>query len=237
MENILNINAVIFTVMGYPMSYIEFIGTIFNLWCVWLTVKGKISSWPVGIVGIVFYIFLFYQIRLYSDLFEQFYFLVMSFYGWWLWLNISGRKKDKDAGELKISVNSNRSNWIYGAVIILGTAALTYFVKNINSYFPAFFPEPASYPFLDAFTTVMSFAATVLMAKKKVECWYLWILVDIIGIGLYFVKDVRFISLEYVLFLGMAIQGLIGWRKEVGGYGKEEYEEAGIGFGEVRPAA
>jgi len=106
MENILNINAVIFTVMGYPMSYIEFIGTIFNLWCVWLTVKGKISSWPVGIVGIVFYIFLFYQIRLYSDLFEQFYFLVMSFYGWWLWLNISGRKKDKDAGELKISVNS-----------------------------------------------------------------------------------------------------------------------------------
>jgi len=53
----------------------------------------------------------------------------------------------------------------------------------------------------------------------------------------YFVKDVRFHSLEYVLFLGMAIQGLIGWRKEVGGYGKEEYEEAGIGFGEVRPAA
>ena len=87
------------------------------------------------------------------------------------------------------------------------------FMKNINLYFPVYFPEPASFPFLDAFTTVMSFAATILMARKKVECWYLWILVDIIGIWLYYVKGVKFIALEYVLFLILATKGMIEWQK------------------------
>jgi nicotinamide mononucleotide transporter len=79
----LSISTVFFTVLGYPMSYIEFFGTVFNIWCVYLTAKGKVLSWPIGMAGIVLYFFLFYQIRLYSDLLEQVYFFVMSIYGWW----------------------------------------------------------------------------------------------------------------------------------------------------------
>ena len=75
-------------------------------------------------------------------------------------------------------------------------------------------PEPASYPFLDALTTVMSFTATWLMAQKRVECWYYWIAVDLIGIVLYAVKGVRFIALLYVVFLFMAAAGLLGWKRE-----------------------
>lgn len=216
-----DIDTVFFTILGYPMSYLEFFGTIFNLWCVWLTAKNKILCWPVGIVGVILYMFLFYQIQLYSDLVEQTYFLITSFYGWILWLNLGAAKKEEDKNKrLKIGRNSMRANIIYVVIIILGTLGMGYFMGNIHLYFPNFFPEPASFPYLDAFTTMMSFAATILLAKKKVESWYLWILVDIIGIGLYFAKDVKFISLEYAIFLGLATKGLIDWKKEYKSYEK-----------------
>jgi len=84
---------------------------------------------------------------------------------------------------------------------------------NLTVWLPAYFTEPVSLPVLDALTTVMSFIAQWLLMKKKVESWALWILVDIIGIGLYWYKGVRFISLEYVLFLMMATAGLFNWIK------------------------
>lgn len=209
----LSISTVFFTVLGYPMSYIEFFGTVFNIWCVYLTAKGKVLSWPVGMVGIVLYFALFYQIRLYSDLLEQVYFFVMSVYGWWLWTRPD--KKDKNAGELLISVNTRRSNHWYALATVLLSIALGFFMARIHVILPKLFPEPASYPYLDAATTVMSFTATILMAKKKVECWYLWIVVDVIGIGLYYVKGVKFIALEYALFLILAINGWRLWRESL----------------------
>jgi nicotinamide mononucleotide transporter len=235
MENLLSINTVMFTVMGYPMSYIEFFGTIFNLWCVWLVAKNKILNWPVGIVGTILYVFLFYQIRLYSDLFEQIYFFITSIYGWILWSNLRDKKENRN--KLKITQNSQKSNWIYLWVIVVGTVVLGAFMERIDIIFPQYFQEPASFPYLDAFTTVMSFAATILIAQKKVECWYLWILVDIIGIGLYYAKGVKFISLEYLIFLVLATKGLIQWQREFKSYAKKKNENTRAGLGEIRSAS
>lgn len=137
----------------------------------------------------------------------------MSFVGWYIWLNPK-RKVAKDKKEaVPVTLNSKKENVVYVVSAAIGSVALGYFVSKAHILFPVAFPEAASFPYLDAFTTVMSFAATILMAKKRLECWYLWILVDIIGIGLYFVKGVRFISLEYVLFLILAVNGLLQWRK------------------------
>ena len=85
---LLSIDNVLFTFWGYEMSYIEFFGTIFNLWCVWLVAKSNIMTWPIGIVGIVLFAFLFWQINLYSDFLEQIYFFFMSIYGWWMWSRV-----------------------------------------------------------------------------------------------------------------------------------------------------
>jgi nicotinamide mononucleotide transporter len=71
-----DINTTFFTVLSYPMSYIEFFGTVFNILCVRLVSRNKISNWPIGILGVILYIFLFYQIQLYADLIEQGYFLI-----------------------------------------------------------------------------------------------------------------------------------------------------------------
>lgn len=228
MMELFSVSNVLFTVWGYEMSYIEFFGTIFSLWCVWLVAKNNILTWPVGMVGIVLFGFLFWQIQLYSDFIEQIYFFFMSIYGWWMWSSMKKTKQKTAQTKLKITLNSKQSNKIYVVVIVLGTIVMGYFVGHINLYFPQIFPEQASFPYLDAFTTVMSFAATILMAKKKIECWYLWILVDVIGVGLYFEKDVVFVSFLYLIFLFIATKGYFIWRKELKNYEKNRIDNREI---------
>jgi nicotinamide mononucleotide transporter len=225
-----DINAIFFTVLDYPMSYIEFFGTIFTIWCVWLTAKAKVLSWPVGIIGTVLYLALFYQISLYSDLFEQSYFLVTSFIGWWVWLHPRTRTEANKDDELKIGRNSARQNWICVGVIAAGTALLTWVTVNLNVWLPSYFPEPAAFPFLDALTTAMSFTAQWLLTRKRLENWLLWIVVDAIDVWLYWAKGVKFVSIEYCLFFFIASYGFFKWLREYGQYKKDlriAYETAG----------
>ncbi len=209
--NFFNVNNILFTFLNYQMSYLEFFGTLFTLWSVWLISRNNIWNWPVGIVGTVLFGVLFFQIQLYSDFFEQIYFLITAIYGWWLWIWFG--KGHESRKELVISKSSKKTISITLISIAAGTLLMGYFISNIHIYFPSIFMEPASYPYLDAFTTVMSFAATVLLIYRKIESWYIWILVDIIGIGLYFKKEVVFISLLYVIFLILATNGLFTWRR------------------------
>lgn len=207
MQNIFDINNIFFTIYGYPMSYLEFFGTIFNIWCVWLVAKKNIWNWPIGIIATVLFLVLFYQIRLYADFFEQIYFLITGFLGWWIW------KRETNEKEIKISICSDKERFFYLVVIVSMTLLFGYLMANIHILLPAFFPEPASWVYIDTFTTIVSFVATYLLIAKKVEAWILWILVDIIGIWLYFVKEVRFISFLYLIFLILATKGLMSWYK------------------------
>jgi nicotinamide mononucleotide transporter len=216
-----SINSIFFTFLGYEMSYIEFFGTIFTIWCVWLTAKAKILSWPVGIIGTLLYLALFYQISLYSDLFEQVYFLITSFMGWWIWLHPKTRAEANKDDELKIKHNSFKESTLWGLVVLGLTAIFYYITVNLHGWFPVYFPEPASYPFLDALTTGMSFVAQWLLAKKHLENWALWIMVDSIDVWIYWFKGVKFVSLEYGLFFIIASIGLYKWIREYRGYQKE----------------
>lgn len=207
-----NVNTVFFTFIGYPMSYLEFFGTLANIASVWLIARKNVLTWPVGIVAVILFLALFYQIQLYSDMLEQFYFLVTGFWGWWVWTRSTTTVGDEDSsgqGADKITVQEVAS---WGGVTAVGTVALTWFTMQLNLWLPSIFLAPPSFPVLDALTTVMSFVATILMIRKKVLCWYYWIIVDVIGIGLYFAKDVKFLSLLYFIFLILAVQGLLKWR-------------------------
>jgi nicotinamide mononucleotide transporter len=208
-----SVNTTFFTILNYPMSYIEFFGTIFSLWSVWLVVRNNVLTWPVGLVGIILFLFLFYQIQLYSDLVEQIFYIGATFYGWFIWLHPKTKREADEHNQLKIKYNSKNSNIIYIATIVVGTLFLGYTMSKIHILLPHLFSAPASFPYLDAFTTVMSFAATILMAKKKINCWYLWILVDIIGIVLYYNKGTIFLSLLYLIFLILATKGYFDWKK------------------------
>jgi nicotinamide mononucleotide transporter len=211
MCNLLRVDCIWFILLGYPMSYIELVGTVFCLLSVWLVARRNILTWPTGIINILLYMILFYQIRLFSDTLEQVYYLVMSVYGWIAW---SAAKKPADPGE-DFGFSSRRSIGLSVLVTLVLTLLLFTVTSNIHRWLPALFPEPASFPFLDALTTIMSFTATWLMVRKRVESWIFWIIVDVIGIGLYYVKEVRFIALLYVILLITAGYGLINWSVSV----------------------
>lgn len=212
MTDFLSINTIAFTVLGYPMSYIELVGTLLYLWSVWLMARKQMLTWPVGILSVLLYMSLFYQIRLYSDALEQVYYLLASVYGWWWWRR-QGPVEESPTGFFY----SPRRQSLLTLGITLGVGlALGGMMGEIHTWLPQWFPEAAAFPFLDAITTVMSFTAMALMARKRIESWVYWIVVDIIAIGLYYVKEVRFLSLLYVLLLGIAIHGLRTWHRAYG---------------------
>ena len=209
MNSLFSVNNTAFSVLGYQLSYIELFGTAFNLWSVWLVTKRKIWTWPVGMIGVVLFMVLFYQIRLYSDALEQVYFLGASIYGWYWW----SYSPQEDGTILNAHFSSRSWLIVWALVTALLGVCLGAFMGQAHNLLPRIFPEAASYPYLDALTTIMSFTAMWLMARRRIESWIYWIAVDVIGIGLYYVKEVKFVALLYVIFLFLATKGFVSWFK------------------------
>ncbi len=198
------------TLWGYPMSYLELFGVITGIVGVWLASVANSWTWPVGIVNVVLSFFLFYQIQLYPDMFLQVFFFITSITGWWRWLHPNDYEADQKK-ELKVSFLT-RNDWlIWVPAVVVLTALLGTFAKNLHTIFPVLFPKPSAFPYLDSFTTVASIVATFWMIRKKVECWYAWILIDVISTYMYFVKEVKFYSLLYFAFCFLAANGARNW--------------------------
>ena len=204
---IFDLEWIVFTLWDYPMSFIELFGTVTGLITVWLAAKNNIWTWPIGLINVSSFFIIFWQVQLYADMFLQLYFFGMSIYGWIYWY------RQKDILE-KISLLNFKSRIISLLIIIVGVYVLGLLIARIHIYFPEIFSKPAAYPFYDAFTTVVSIIASVWMARRIVESWVLWILVDIVAIVLYFLKGIKLVSIEYIIFLLMSIYGLIEWIKE-----------------------
>lgn len=194
-------------IWDYPISYVELIGTLFGLFSVYFASRANILTWGTGIVNEVFLFILFFQVQLYADMFLQVYFFFVTLYGWYIW-------KTK-TNAITISTLCFRNKRLLVATILIGTLISGYFFSNIHLYLPAYFRIQASYPFADSFVLVSGIIATVLLAKKKIETWYLWIAIDLVCVVLYFKKGVYFLSLEYLIFLGLASYGLYHWKKQV----------------------
>jgi len=209
MWSLLSVNTIMVNIGAYPLSYIEFIGTILYFLSVYLISRKNILTWPVGIASVILYGILFYQIQLYSDMIEQVYYLAISIVGWLTWKKAKEKKSD-------IPTNWSKSSSIIlcASITLILTALLAFCTSNFHIWLPSLFPEPASFPILDALTTVMSFTAMYLVTIRRNEGWIYWIIIDVIAIALYWVKDVKFISIQYVFLLGMAIYGLMNWWKK-----------------------
>jgi len=194
-----------FTVLDHPVSYVEFIGTVLGLISVFLAARANIFTWPTGIANAIFFLVIFYQIQLYSDMFLQMYFCCMGVYGWFTW---KYRAEHKQSAIRTLS-NANRlklAGLIAGAVLLIGTL-----ISQIHLLLPQIFERPATFPYIDTFIAVSSVLAVILLARRIFETWVLWILVDITSIGLYYVKGVKLIAVEYVIFLALAVLGVLSW--------------------------
>ena len=153
--SLLDINYSLFEVFGYQMSFIELFGTLTGLTSVWLAAKANVHTWTIGIFNVIAFFIIYYQIQLYSDMFLQVFFLGMSILGIWQWLKKKPANKDKKVSALKPKFRIILSVSIIGITLILG-----YIIARIHLYFPDYFNKPASYPYPDALTTVLSIFAT-----------------------------------------------------------------------------
>lgn len=196
-----------FTVFENRISYVEFIGTVFGLVSVFLAARANIFTWPTGIINAIFFLVIFYQIQLYSDMFLQMYFCGMGVYGWFTW------KYRAEHRQSAIRTLDNKNRLWLAAFIAAVTLLLGTLISQIHLLLPQIFEKPASYPYIDTFIAVSSVLAVILLARRIFETWVLWILVDIASIGLYSVKGVRLIALEFVIFLCLAILGIFSWHR------------------------
>ena len=212
--NYFSVNKIFFTVLGYPMSYIELSATLLITIYVLLITRKIIWAWPLGIVTFSLFAVLFYQINLYSDFFEQFYYIGNCVYGWITW-TIARKNAKQGEEELPVSYTSNKSRLIAIAIIAVGGICLGFSMSRIHIWLPKIFSEPAAYPYIDATATIMGFVAAALMAHRKIDAWILWICVNSICIWLYFARHVKFVAILYIFFLALAINGLITWTKEL----------------------
>jgi nicotinamide mononucleotide transporter len=202
-----DINNIIFTILNYPISYVELIGTLFGFVSVYLAARANILTWGTGIVNELFLFIMFFQIQLYADMFLQVYFFAVTLFGWYNW-----KKKPKQNSITSIGFNAKL--WTTG-IIITGTVITGFLFSNIHLYLPKYFVIGAAYPYIDSFVMILSIFATVLLARKKIETWYLWIIVDAVCVFLFFKKGTVFLALEYLIFLGMAVNGLFNWKKQL----------------------
>ena len=202
-----DINNIAFTVLNYPISYVELIGTLFGFISVYLAARANILTWGTGIINELFLFIMFFQIQLYADMFLQVYFFAVTLYGWYNW------KKKPEQNSIT-SIGFKARFWLTG-IIIIGALVMGFMFSNIHLYLPKYFTIKAAYPYTDSFVMILSIFATVLLAKKKLETWYLWIIVDAVCVFLFFKKGVAFLALEYLIFWGMAVSGLLNWKKQM----------------------
>jgi nicotinamide mononucleotide transporter len=212
-----NIDNIFFEVWGYPMSYLEFFGTIAGGIAVWLSAKANIWSWPIGIVNVVLFFFLFYQVQLYPDMFLQVFFLVTNLIGWWRWANPKPGEEDRKK-ELRVSFMRWQQFALLSVTGLIGTYLVGTFAKNLHEIFPVVFNKPSAFPYADSFVTVMSIVTTFFMIQKKIESWIIWIIVDTIAAYLYFAKGIKFVGIEYIVFCFIAAYGLWHWVREYRSY-------------------
>lgn len=203
-------SATFFTVWGYAVSFLEFFGWLTGLLAVALSAKANIWSWPIGIVNVVLSFFLFYQVRLYPDMFLQIFFFVTNLLGWWRWLHPHTYEEDARR-HLKVSWMTSRQRVLLVAVGIGGTALLGTLAAHLHQWVPSVFRQPSAAPYVDSFITVMSVLTTFYMIEKKIESWIVWIAVDVVATYLYYSRGIKFYSFLYLLFTFIAAYGLYNW--------------------------
>ncbi len=201
------------------MSYLEFFGLVSGVIAVVLSSLANIWSWPLGLINVTLSFFLFFQVQLYPDMFLQVFFFITNVMGWWRWTHPRVGEEDRNQ-YLKVSFLPLPTLMTYALLSVAGTLVMALFARNLHEWLPLIFTKPSASPYLDSFITVMSVMATFLMIQKRVECWVIWVLVDVVATYLYFVRDIKFYSLMYFAFCVIASFGFWNWLREYRSYSK-----------------
>lgn len=184
----------------------EYVAVCAGIASVWFSRMENILVYPVGLINTTIYIWLSFENHLPGEASVNFYYTVMSIYGWYMWQKRDERRQKV----LHISLSGWRM-WVYQIVFFLFFYLVIYYSLV---YLKETFFEGAI-PWADALASASAFTGMWLMTRKKVESWYWWIVTNIASIPLYFVKGLVFTSVYYFILLLLAVSGLLEWRRRV----------------------
>jgi nicotinamide mononucleotide transporter len=187
------VGTVLFTVMGYQVSLLEFLAVIASAIGVWLGTTGKQIMWPWWGLSSALYGWLFLNYNLYASATLQVVFIIAAIWGWFGW---------GPTGAI-----SRQLSWVWRAVI-LGAGTITWLAIT-----PLLINLGAAAALPDAFGLVFSLIAQIIMVLQYRENWIVWLVVDLMYVGLYWSQDLKFTSLLYVAFSAIALRGWINWQK------------------------
>lgn len=207
---------------GYDLSWIEAVGTIAGLLCIWLASLEKIVNYVFGLINVTLFAIIFFQIQLYASLLLQLFFFAANLYGWYAW----SRQTSQNEAELQIRwlPLPKALAWLAACVVAIALmtvyidpvfAVLTRVAVNVmqglgmNVVMPTL--QPDAYPFWDSCMMVLSIAAMVLMTRKYVENWLLWVIINIISVAIFTLQGVYAMALEYLILTFIAINGSRMW--------------------------
>lgn len=182
----------------------EYIAVVAGIASVWFSRLENILVYPVGLINTTIYVWLSFKGHLLGEAAVNFYYTIMSLYGWYLW----AKKDNRHVPVVHISFSDRR--WLIYQFLFFGAFYITIFL--LLTYLKRDF-APGAIPWADAFASATAFTGMWLMTKKKVESWYWWIATNIASIPLYFVKHYALTSVYYFILLIMAVFGLIEWRR------------------------
>lgn len=180
---------------------LEWVAVLTGFACVWLAARESLLNFPVAIVSCLLYVVIYHRTGLYSDRNLQGVFIALNVYGGYEWL-YGGRNQTPLA-----VTRTSLLEWVLSAVFVLAyTLGYGYYLRHHSD---------SNFPHLDSFTTAVSIAAQFLMMRKRLENWWLWILVDIIYVPILWFKHLYPTSVLYALYLGLATYGYWEWARDM----------------------
>ena len=187
-------------------TWIEAIAVISGIVSVWYSRKENILVFPTGLLNTTIYIYLSFKGHLLGEASVNLYYTIMSLYGWYLWT----RKNQTNQEFILQITNSNTKERIQQFLFFAAVYAIIYFaLVYLRKSF-----APEAIPWADALASASAYTAMWLMAKKKVESWFWWVLTNIASIPLYFIKGYTFTSVQFIVLLILAIAGWIEWSRK-----------------------
>jgi nicotinamide mononucleotide transporter len=186
-----------FTAWGSPVTWLEIIAFVLSLWMIACEMRVSHWTWPLAIVSSAIYGVLFAQYKLFGEASLQLFFIAISIWGWWLWLF---PRADAPPSAAPVRRMTHQQYFRYGAAAITGVVSCGLFLSHFTS---------SDVPWWDAVPTGLSVVAQVMLARKFVENWLAWIVVNVLSTALFAYKGLYLTSLLYSIF---AVLSVIGWR-------------------------
>lgn len=197
---------------------LELLSFVLSVVTVWLNIRQSHWAWLFAIISSATYGLVFFGSRLYGDMGLQLVFIGVSLYGWYQWLH-GGARNSRHAA-LPVTALDVRGRWLAVGGWLAGFLLLSWFLKTYTD---------TDVPHSDGFLTAGSLVGQLLLSRKKVENWHVWIVVDVLYVGLYLHKSLMLTAVLYAVFVGMAMVGLRAWQQSAGMGGSGSNHGGGSG--------